>query len=234
MARTLATYDDAVDMIQARSEDPCASIFLARRKHDLERTLRNADPGLHDFMEKYDKERTTKRDAMHKELRKEDAKRLAEAEKKKKEDALKNQQKEEAAIKRKREEEIRMGTDISWNPHSFGTAAKFTAEHKKNIQDALRRVKLRSPALPEELEANWKYFLQTFPDRARAEWALATGKWFHNELIGVQNALGKHYFQNPSLPSKKPRADSGGDPLAFETWMRQQMALKCGDGKLWC
>ena len=221
-------------MIEARSEDPCASIYLARRKHSLQRVMRNADPALHEFMENYDKERTTKRNAMHNALRKQDAEKQAKAEKKKQEEALRKEKNEEEARKRKKLEEIHMGTDHSWKTHEFGTKDKFTAEHKKNMQEALCRVKMRSPELPEELEGNWKHFVKEFPERARAQWGIGASQWLHDELIGVLKVLGKYALHNPSLPSKKPRAESGGDKLAWENFVRRQMETKAGDGKLLC
>ena len=57
LAQTLASYDSAISLVEGTGIDASASIFLQRRKHELARSTRNADSGLHQtLMEERDKQ----------------------------------------------------------------------------------------------------------------------------------------------------------------------------------
>ena len=102
LAQTLASYDSAISLVEGTGIDASASMFLQRRKHDLARSMRNADPVLHQtLMEERDKN-IARRTELHKMLRAEDRKRQVAAEVKKAKEAIAKAAADERRAKRKR------------------------------------------------------------------------------------------------------------------------------------
>ena len=216
----------ALSLVEGTGIDASASMFLQRRKHDLARSMRNADPVLHQtLMEERDKN-IARRTELHKMLRAEDRKRQVAAEVKKAKEAIAKAAADERRAKRKRLEEIDLGTDRHWQAEDFGLAASFTAEHRANIRLALRRLQMRSPTLPEEVQAVWKRFLEEWPQRVREKRGIGAGQYLLRRFECVLDELGQHAVQNPALDTKKPRSSNPGNAKAFETFVREEMKMK--------
>ena len=96
-------------------------------------------------------------------------------------------------------------------------------------QACLERLKLRSPALPFELEVHWKGIRNdyTTAKTLRATYQLKksapVGTMFINEVNSVLRLLREHYA-GPTEFNKN--GETGGDPLAFENFVRR--AQKAG------
>ena len=212
--------------------DPASTAFLRRRKHDFERSLRGADTSLLTVLADEREEQRALASAKHKELWAADQERERERQKKKKSDEEKKTREEAERDKKRRLHQLALGTDRSWRPYDFGTNLAFTGEHRRNIREALDRLKLRAPPLPEHLEAVWANFREDYPRRAREKWGVKLGKVFLTNLEFVLDALGSFAILNPALKSKKPRVASGGDPAAFARFVAQELKIKAGDGAI--
>ena len=108
----------------------------------------------------------------------------------------------------------------------------FTGDHRRNIREALDRLKLRAPPLPEDLEAIWETFRQDQPRRLREKYGVKLGAVLIDRLRHVLEELGSHAVMNPALPSKKPRVAKGGNPKAFELFVRELLKLQATDNAL--
>ena len=226
LARTLASYDGAIQMLDGTCGDKTAMSFLSRRRHDLVRIMRNANPEVHRTLEEERSRAMNEMHAMHRENRAADQKRHEEAEEKKAKEAQAKAEADERRAKRKRLEDIALGTDREWKPHDFGTAEQFTKQHVKNMQEALQRLHMRAPALPEELEARWPHFLETWPQTLRSQRGPTTGATFLHLIRYCLHDLGSHAVENPALKTKRPRTKEEGDTKAFEKFVREHTRVK--------
>lgn len=232
IAKSMSGFDDAIEMVEQVCGDPSSAAYLRRRKHELERSVRGHDPALQAVLATERKEQEEKRRQMQKALWVEDKIRERQREEKKKKEEDKKQQDEASREKKKRLRELELGTDRMWTPQDFGTNLAFTGDHRRNIREALDRLKLRAPPLPDELQAVWNRFREDYPVRLRAQYGVKLGKVLLTNLAMVLNDLGQYALENPALKSKKPRAVSGGDPKAFEVFLRDQLKLQPGSSSV--
>ena len=103
--------------------------------------------------------------------------------------------------------------------------AKSCKEVIANYREALERLRLRAPPLPDDLGALWSDFVAEFPDwwlqGHKAKLGNTGGKIFLDLLSKIIEDLGKHCLTN--LAKKpKPRGKEG-DHHAFAKWMRSCM-----------
>ena len=233
LAAAMSGYESAIALMEDQTGDKCAQLFLQRRKHDMSRLLRGTDPQLLERLETERKEQQARLKAMHRELYQQDRRRQAEADKtkaaKQKEEALK----EAKRVRKQQLHDLSMGTDRAWLPADFGLNDKFSADHRRNIREAMIRIKMRAPELPIELEANWTVFIDQFPRRLREVYGPKTGAYLLARLARILDDLGKYAVSDPALPNKKTRSASEGDPTAFEKFLREQMKLKVLGGAVY-
>jgi hypothetical protein len=91
-------------------------------------------------------------------------------------------------------------------------------------------MKLRSPPLPVELEVTWAYFLEKIPDWLWKRYVVknVSGAIIKNQIgekvlehmARIQEALGEHFKPNPLKPPPEKKKKVGGDPEAFNRWIR--------------
>ena len=231
-AKTVSSYDTAIDVVRESCNDPASMAFLRRRKHDFERSMRGADASLLKALADERERLQAQASAKHKELWAADKQREVERQAKKKVDAEKAALVEAERDKQRRLHLYSLGRDRSWKADDLGTNTAYTGAHRRNIREALDRMKMRSPPLPDHLEAVWPRFREDYPRRAREKWGVKLGKVLLTNLELVLDALGSHAIENPGLKSKKPRKASGGDPTAFAKFVSQELKLKAGDGAI--
>ena len=232
IAKAMSGFDDAINMVEQLCGDPTSAGFLRRRKHELQRSVRGCDPDLQAVLAHERKAQEKTRLAMQKKFWVEDRERDSKRAEKKDKDEEKKKQEEASRAKKKRLRELELGTDRTWTPQDFGTQLAFTGEHRRNIREAMDRLKLRAPPLPDELQAVWHRFREDYPMRLRGEFGQKLGVVLLTNLSVVLIDLGQYALQNPALKSKKPRAVSGGDPKAFENFLRHQLKLKPGSSSV--
>ena len=102
-------------------------------------------------------------------------------------------------------------------------------------------MKLRSPELPDDLVASWSYFLEKVPSWLWTDHTAKTigGKITKNEIglrllercNEIKTKLGDHYTENPLAPPPEKKAKHGGDPKAFEKWIRWMQDKHKKDGR---
>ena len=103
------------------------------------------------------------------------------------------------------------------------------------------RMRLRSPALPDDLAVIWDYFVEQMPywlwkkhtlkDIGGAVVENTLGIVFLRELAEVRSDLGAAFSPNPANPpKKKARLEGKRDEAAFANWIRRY--LKENSGKL--
>ena len=100
------------------------------------------------------------------------------------------------------------------------------------------RMKLRSPTLPEDLEALWDYFIDNVPDwlwrkHTRKDMggtiiSNTLGIAFLNDIKHIQRDLGEHFQPNPLNPPKKKPRITGGDAMAFTNWIHKVVQANRG------
>ena len=88
------------------------------------------------------------------------------------------------------------------------------------------------PPLPEELQAVWHRFRDDYPLRLRGAHGVKLGAVLLVTMSMVVNDLGQHALANQALSSKKPRIASGGNPKAFEDFIRGALKIKPGSNTL--
>ena len=123
----------------------------------------------------------------------------------------------------------------SWKPQDFGHGLAHDAKPGKaviaNYRTALERLKIRAPALPEDLLVRWDDFIEEFPDywlqKKKTKFGSA-GLRFIDTLKAIIKDLGEHCLENPGS-KPKPRG-KGGDPNVFAAWVRGYLAEMDGDG----
>ena len=115
--------------------------------------------------------------------------------------------------------------DRKWTATDFGhlkyDSKKLPTSAAANFREALERVRLRAPPLPDNLSAQWAVFLCEFPPH----WwrtAKAPGLTFLREIKEVLRDLGSHALRDPG-GGKLPRSKEDGDPNAFANWVSVQL-----------
>ena len=98
-------------------------------------------------------------------------------------------------------------------------------------------MKLRSPPLPEDLQATWPFFIEHIPDWLFIKHTrISTGgdvlnNWIGEQLVqtfaNIQEALGEHFLPNPLKPPPK-HIKLGGNPAAFHAWVRDMLTKNRG------
>ena len=68
--------------------------------------------------------------------------------------------------------------------------------------------------------------------RLRGQFGVRLGAVLLVSMSMVVTDLGQHALANPALSSKKPRAASGGDPKAFEKFVKDALKIKPGASTL--
>jgi len=127
----------------------------------------------------------------------------------------------------------------NWKPVDFGHGLPHDAEKKEykvviaNYREALERLRLRAPPLPDDLTALWGDFVAEFPDwwlqqhKTRSS-GNTGGKLFLDFLLKIIDDLGKHCLTN--LANKPKPRGRDGDPQAFAKWVRSCLAKINGTG----
>ena len=224
----MAQYDTAISALDV--DDFCADRralgFLKHRKQELVRSLRGADSSVHKMLEEDRKRTQALINAKHVEMRKIDKEKAREADQRRQQEALEKAVAEERRLKRKKMDDIALGTDREWTVADFNSPERMTKEHEKHIREALERIRIRAPSLPDELQANWKHFLEVWPQKMRSEHGVKAGAVIINRISNVLQDLGRHALLNPALSSKRPRSKAAGDSEAFNNFLRQHMLAK--------
>jgi len=127
-------------------------------------------------------------------LRAEDHERQRQAKQRK---AAEAQRKEDAELKRLEAERLRtLALEIkrTWNLDEFGQGCEksLTNKHKDNIREALTRLRTMSANLPDDLRAQWPYFLEFAPAYYFRKWGAAIGRGLVNELQDLMRRLEKN------------------------------------------
>ena len=199
----LVQYEQMFEMAR-KLNDPVAMMNIQQCKEDYVKLHNRLD---HDVKLKLDErlaQSISEREAMRKRLRAEDAQAILDRKKKK----LADNQKKEAAAKKTAEKmqeaKLLLELDKRWNEKDFGqglpegpggAGPNFKKVAKKeiaNYQQALERLRLRAPALPEHLAAQWEDLLSEFPlywlETHRGKYGNNAGRRFMERLQALLQA----------------------------------------------
>ncbi len=216
VASTLHAYDNA---IAAMASDPLAANYLRMRRTEAWKLLRRTDPEtqkvLTDFLAKDRREM----EELRAKLRHEDDERR-EQQKREKEAALAKK----AALEAKKEEEKRaqklqeLAASIPrcWSLVDFGQGSSGVLPPKAaaNIRDVLARVRALGAELPDELAAQWAYFLEGEPKQLHVRFGPAIGHGFKTLVTEVLKKV------------------QSGNQNAFHQFVRERLAKRNADIKV--
>ena len=126
----------------------------------------------------------------------------------------------------------------SWTAKDFGQGLPHdqTANKKviANYREALHRLRLRAPPLPDDLSALWDAFLEEFPDwwlqQHKRKLGNIGGTVFRDACQKIIDSLGKHCVRDPAKTGA-PRSSKDGDANAFASWVRKCIAEIHGEDK---
>ena len=174
LADALADYDRMFEI--ARSLKDARAMHLIAQCKDTSRSLhRHLDPAVRAELDKAQAEATQQRDALRKRLREEERVAFEAAKKRKLAEAEKKAAAEERKLEREKLDQLRLQIDTKWHEKDFGQGLpegpkgqepdfrKVAKVEIVNYREALQRLRIRAPELPDHLAAQWADLLQEFP-----------------------------------------------------------------------
>jgi hypothetical protein len=216
VATTMGSYDAAIAMASDKMGDTLAANYLRMRKTEAWKMLRRTDiateAALSEFLMK-DREKISE---VRDKCRQEDDERRRRAKKEKEAVAFKKDELERKRADVKRLEqlaELAMQIPHAWSVNDFGQGCELKNLPPKavaNLRDVLARLRMNSCELPEDLAAQWVFFLDTAPDLFFRLWGPAIGA---NFVVAVKGVL----------------QDLKEDKQAFVRWVRDLLKRRKGD-----
>ena len=218
VATTMASYDSAIHMATQVMNDPLAANFLRMRKLEAWKMLRRTDAveegALSEFLAK-------DREEMHvvrEKLRAEDRARKDAKEKEKRADAAKKAEamaKRAETARRERLAELSRTIPQAWSVNDFGQGHADNLPKKaiEHIREVLARMRLQSPEMPDDLAAQWPFFLDVAPEAFRRKWGSAIGFCFVRDMRNLLEHMNR-------------------EPDAFHRFMRRTLRDRRGDVRI--
>ena len=215
VANTMSSYDTAIHLASGAMGDPLSASYLRMRRNEAWRMLRRMDAAeesaLSEFLAKDREEMQAVRDK----LRQEDQERKAAKEKEKVAEAAKKAEataKKEETQRHQRLAELSRTIPQAWSVNDFGQGCGDHVPKKaqENIREVLARMRMMSPEMPDELAAQWAFFLEVAPEAFRRMWGSAIGFCFVREMRSLLE-------------------DMRSAPNAFHRFVRRTLRNRRGD-----
>jgi chromosome segregation ATPase len=173
-AEALLEYDRMFE-IASKLKDQRAMHLIAACRESRSKLHRCLDPDLKRALDEQRLEANRKRDELRLKLRAEEQEQKDVARKRKEADLKKKEASAKARDERDRLERLRLQIDKKWHEKDFGHGLtcssrgalpdfpKVAKAEISNYREALERLKLRAPALPDHMEAQWDDLVEEFP-----------------------------------------------------------------------